>query len=140
MFESHVVTSVDRTSFDFRFEDFLSNPCYWPTIHNSIWKICPKFQAISSHFFGVDELLDEYWAKIVQSENISTPIYAECDKMYQLKVCFQEFWYIVAGLDIQPEQSENNSPASKKAAAGFETLQLIYHFFLQIDTNPWLSG
>ena len=25
MFESHVVTSVDRTSFDFRFEDFLSN-------------------------------------------------------------------------------------------------------------------
>ena len=24
MFESHVVTSVDRTSFDFRFEDFLS--------------------------------------------------------------------------------------------------------------------
>ena len=25
MFESHVVTSVDRTSFDFRFEDFFSN-------------------------------------------------------------------------------------------------------------------
>ena len=25
--------------------------CYWPTIHNSISKICPKFQVISSHFF-----------------------------------------------------------------------------------------
>ena len=24
--------------------------CYWPTIHNLISKICPKFQVISSHF------------------------------------------------------------------------------------------
>ena len=26
--------------------------CYWPTIHNSIWKICPKlqWQVLSSHF------------------------------------------------------------------------------------------
>ena len=44
--------------------------CYWPTIHNS--KICPKFQVISSHFFEVEELLDEHWAKIVQSKNIPT--------------------------------------------------------------------
>ena len=69
IFESHGVTSVDRTSFDFRFEDFLRSSfvnihllCYWPTIHNSISKICPKFQVISSHFFKVDELLDEHWA------------------------------------------------------------------------------
>ena len=67
--------------------------CYWPTIHNSISKICPKFQVISSHFFEVDKLLDENWAlsKIVQSEIISTPIYVECDKTYQLKVWTQEF-------------------------------------------------
>ena len=25
--------------------------CYWPTIHNSLLKICPKFQVLSSHFF-----------------------------------------------------------------------------------------
>ena len=42
--------------------------CYWPTIHNLISKICPKFQVISSHFFNVDELLDEHWAKIVRNE------------------------------------------------------------------------
>ena len=33
--------------------------CYRPTIHDSILKICPKFQVFSSHFFKVDELLDE---------------------------------------------------------------------------------
>ena len=67
MFESHVVTSVDRTSFYFRFEDFWQYAfvnihllCYWPTILNLISKICPKFQVISSHFFEVDELLDEH--------------------------------------------------------------------------------
>ena len=48
--------------------------CYWPTIRNSIWKICPELQVLSSHFFEVDELLDEEWAEIVQSENISTPM------------------------------------------------------------------
>ena len=66
MFDSHVVTSVERTSFDFRFECFFEQPatesnhlqCNWPTIHNLISKICPKFQAISSHFFVVDELLN----------------------------------------------------------------------------------
>ena len=38
--------------------------CYQPTIHNSILKICPKFQVLSSHFFKVNELLDEQWAKL----------------------------------------------------------------------------
>ena len=52
----------------FSLEDFLSNlplqtfiycvtDLVWPTTHNSIWQICPKFQVISSHFFKVDELL-----------------------------------------------------------------------------------
>ena len=63
--------------------------CYWPTIYNSIPKICPKFQVLSS--FELDELLDEHWAKIVQSKNISAPIYVECENMYRSKVCFQEF-------------------------------------------------
>ena len=75
--------------------------CYWPTIHNWILKICPKFQVISSHLFEVDELLDEHWAKIVRGKNISTPIYVECEKMHQSKVCVQEFSYYASGLDIQ---------------------------------------
>ena len=75
---------------------------YWPTIHNLISKICPKFQVPSSQIFEVNELLDEYREKIVQSENISPPIYVECYKMYLSKVCVQEFGHIVLGLDIQP--------------------------------------
>ena len=50
----------------------------------------------------------------MQSENISTPIYVECDKMYQSKVCVQEFSYFVSGLDIQLEKSEYDSPVRKK--------------------------
>ena len=42
--------------------------CYWPTIHNSISKICPTFQVISTHFFEVDEVLNEHSAKIVRNE------------------------------------------------------------------------
>ena len=50
---------------------------------------------------------------MVQSENISTPIYVECYKMYQSKFCVQKFLYFMSGLDIQLEQSENNSPVGK---------------------------
>ena len=80
--------------------------CYWLTIHNSISKICLK-----------------------------SPIYVEYDKMYRSKVCAQEFWYFVPGLDIQLEQSENDNPALKKAVPCCETRQVIYHFFLFTDTN-----
>ena len=65
---------------------------------------------LSSPFSKVDELLDEHWAKLVLSENISTPIYVECHKMCQSKVWVQEFWYFVSGLDIQLEQSKSNNP------------------------------
>ena len=33
----------------------------WPTIHNAISKICPKFQALSFHFSEVDDLLLSAW-------------------------------------------------------------------------------
>ena len=56
--------------------------------------------------------------KIVWSEDVSTPIYVECYKMYQSMVCIQKFWYFVPGLDIQPEQSKNNNPVCKKAVLG----------------------
>ena len=58
---------------------------------------------------------NEQGAKIVWSENISTPIHVKCNKMYQSKVCVQEFWYFVPGLDIQPEQSKQSVfPTEKK--------------------------
>ena len=71
----------------------------------------------------------------MQSEDFSTQY-----KMYQSKVCVQEFWYFVPGLDIQHEQSENDNPALKKVVTCCETRQVIYHFFLQINTNLWLCG
>ena len=37
--------------------------------------------------------------------------------MYRSKVCVQEFWCIVSGLDIQPEQSDYDNPARKKKKA-----------------------
>ena len=46
----------------------------------------------------------------------------------------------VPGLDIQPEQSENNNRALKEAAAGCSTFQVMHRFFLSIDKTPWLSG
>ena len=95
--------------------------CYWPTIHNSISKICPKFQVITDQFslfrgrWAARSCLDEHLAKIVRSEKISTPIYVKCDKMYRSKVCVQEFPYFVSGLSglhIQFEQSENDCPVT----------------------------
>ena len=120
MFESQVVTSV--TTFV-----NIHLLCYWPTIHYSISKICPKFQIISSHFFEVDDLLDEYWAKIVRS--ISTPIYVECDKMYRSKVCVQEFSYFVSGLDTHVEKSEYDSPVRKKISCRWRNMTSHISFF-----------
>ena len=64
----------------------------------------------------------------MQSEKISTPIYVECDKMYRSKVCVQEFWYFVSGLDIQIERSENDNPGD----AGCELVRIIYGFFCRL--------
>ena len=69
MFESHVVASLDGTSFDFRFEDFLEQSafvnnhllCYRPTIHNSISKICPKFQVLSFTFSRLS--IEQKWCE-----------------------------------------------------------------------------
>ena len=45
-------------------------------------------------------------------------------------VCSQEFWYILSGLDIQLEQSENEDPAHKKLVQGCKTLRVTYSFSL----------
>ena len=46
------------------------------------------------------------------------------------RFCVQEFWYIVSGHDIQPEQSENDIVTTilQKAVAGCEIRRVIYHF------------
>ena len=62
-------------------------------------------------------------------ENISTPIYVECDKMYQSKVCVQEFLYFVSSLDIQLEQSKNDNSVCKKVNSRLRDKRIIYCFF-----------
>ena len=59
----------------------------------------------------------------MQSENISTPIHVECNKVHQSKVCVPEFPYFVSGLDIQDKKSEYDSPVSKKSVAGLKIFQ-----------------
>ena len=58
----------------------------------------------------------------------TTPIYVQCNKISRSKVCIQEFWYILSGLDIQPEKSGEDSPARKKAVPGCEIRRDIYWF------------
>ena len=90
MFESHIVISLDRTRLwqalililrFFQQNAFVNNHLgFWPTIHNSTSKICPKFQILSSHF---SRLMS--WKKIVESENLSTPINGCTNQRFDLK-------------------------------------------------------
>ena len=72
--------------------------------------------------------VDEHWAKLVWSENISTPIYVECN-MYLSKVCVQEFSNFVSGLDIQLEKSEYDSPVRKKISCRWRNMTSHIPFF-----------
>ena len=86
MLECHVETCVELRFSIWRFFEqsvFENNHllCYWPTIHNSIPKICPRFQVISSHLSEVNELLDEHWAKIVRTGKNPIPICVTLDNM-----------------------------------------------------------
>ena len=118
----------------FELSDLVNNHllCYRQTIHLAISKICPKFQVISSHFFEVNELLNEHWAKIVLSEDISTHIYVKCYEMYRSKVCVQEFSYIMSGLDIQLEKSDYVSPVCKKISCRWRNRTSHVLFFPSI--------
>ena len=76
----------------------------------------------------------------MRSEDISTPINVEYDKMYRSKVFVQEFSYFVSVLDIQLEQFETTVMYAKKSVAGGEIRRVIYCFFRVIDANQWLNG
>ena len=84
----------------------------------------PCIQVLSSYLSELDDrdLLDKHWAKDVRREHISTPIYVQHDKMYQLKVRSEawEHLCILSDLDILLEQSENANPARKKSVQGIK--------------------
>ena len=152
MSQSHLETCIYWTSVNSWFKDFFQQSatqtnnllCYWPTINNSIWKICPKFQVFIFRFSEVVELTYEHWAKKLLWENISTPIFPQFYDMYWIKVCCQEFWSILPGLNIRFEQSKYENPAQWlhvknwfKVARYDKSYTL---FFRMMNTNQWLSG
>ena len=110
--------------------------CYWPTIHNLISKICPKFQVISSYFFKVDELLDEHWAKIVRSE-----IYFQLQSISNAIRCiYQRFAFKSSRISCLALIFKLKNPSTtvlyaKKSVAGGEIWPFICSFFRALDTN-----
>ena len=76
----------------------------------------------------------------MRSENISTPIYVECDKMYGSKVCVQESRISCLALIFNLKNQSTTVLYAKKSVAGGEIQQVIHRFFRAIDTNRWLSG
>ena len=56
-----------------------------------------------------------------------------------IKVCCQEFWYILSGLDIQLEQLsaikdlENYNPVCKRIGSGLQNVMSHIILFLLID-------
>ena len=81
MFESHVGTCIDRTSFDFQFklEDFLGNLLLKIIIYcdtdqptkTQSRRSGLNFKLSVLTFFEIDELLCEHWSKIDLREKIS---------------------------------------------------------------------
>ena len=93
--------------------------CQWPMIHNSISKICPKFQVLNSQFsqsvssqFAENKLLDEHWAEIVQRENFQLQSMSNA-----ISFIYNRFSVLLSGLDIQLEQSKNDNPACKNQSS-----------------------
>ena len=150
--ESHVVTSDDgpaltgRASiFDLKiFEQsaFVNNHllCYWPTIHNSISKICLKFQIISSTFsrsmscsMSTEQKMCE--VKIFQLQSMTNTI----------KCIDQRFAFKISRISCLALTYNLNNPRTtvlyaKNSVAGGEIRRFIHRLFRAIDTNQWLSG
>ena len=69
--------------------------CYWPTIHNSISKICPKFQVLSSHFFEDSMSSEQKLCKVkifqVQSESMLN-VMTYIDKRFRSRILVYRVW------------------------------------------------
>ena len=115
--------------------------CCFNFIHNSIQKICPTFQILSLHFEENEftELFNAMMSmstkqnmckeKIFQLRSMSNAI------TYLKKVCSQEFWYILSGLDIQHEQSQIPRMKIQHASNSFKVVKydMSYTVFSVVD-------
>ena len=72
-----------------------------------ISKICLKLQVVSALFSEVDDMLDEHQTKNMRTENISTPIYVQCENMCRITANHNlrsKGWCIFSDLDIRLQQ------------------------------------
>ena len=88
MFESHVVTSNDRTSFDFRLEDFLSNL---------------SLQTIIDCVTDISEVMCAYWQVLDFLVCISMYYGLYCGMYWYVLawyVLYCKYWYVLVCTDI----------------------------------------
>ena len=101
------------------------NKLYTVFFEKSIWTCSSAFKVCSNESSDLGSILTR-WAVLnskfsvstslrlmscstnIESRKNSNPIYVQCNKMYQLKVCS------LSSLDFQLQQSENTNPAGKK--------------------------
>ena len=107
--------------------------CYWPPVHNSVLKICPKFQVLRSHFFDVNELLDEHCAKWKYFDsNLYRMRYDVSIKGLRSKNSRTSRLPVIFNL----KNPSTTVQYAKKSVAGCEIRRFIYCFFeILIHTN-----
>ena len=143
MFKSYVVTSVNKTSFDFRYEDILSNLPLWtfiycvtdqPSITRSRRYVL-KFKLSVLAFWAAPWALSKTCAKW---KNISTPIYVECVKMYRSRFAVKNSRISSLAMIFKLKNPSIAVLYAKKSVAGGEIRRVIYRIFRAIDINQWL--
>ena len=122
MFESHVVTSVDRTSFDFRFEDFLSNLplqtfIYCVTDKASITRSRRSVLNVKASVLTFSRSMSSWWATSIEQ-----------------KLCE------VKKLQLQSMSNKIRCIDQRFACENSRISCLADAVLWSIDTNQWLSG
>ena len=155
MFESHAVTRVDRTSFYFQFEDFLSNLpltiSYCVTDQPSITRSLRSVLNFKLSVLTFSRLMScsmsnsqKNWeVKIFQLQPMSSAIRSLLLSL--LRCIDQRFALKNSCISCLALKFNLNNPRTtvlfaKKLVAGGEIRRVIYRFFLVIETNQWLSG
>ena len=75
-----------------------------------------------------------YERKIFQLQSMSITI------TWIYNVCCQEFWYILSGLDIWPDQSDKDNPVWKKLGSRLQCKTWHIPLFQSINANSRRSG
>ena len=133
VFKSSAVTCIENQSwFSIQFflreksaikSAFINNYalCYWPVTYRP-WGVWAAQWALSKKCANF-----KYFILIFNS-NL-------CPIQWHvwIKVCSQEFWYVVSGLDVQPEQSRNNNPACKQLVQSWKMWWYMFCFFHDSD-------